>query len=63
MKDCVSFAFLMSWALVILYLWSRFCIFNRPILEEYVSQVWGGGGTTYFNNAYMQREITLLFKK
>jgi hypothetical protein len=25
-----------------LYLCSRFCIFDRPILEEYVSQVEGG---------------------
>jgi len=47
MKDCVSFVFLVSWALVILYLWSRFCIFNRLVLEEYVSQVGGGGGDAH----------------
>jgi hypothetical protein len=29
--------------MVIPYLCSRFCIFNRPLLEEYVSQVEGGG--------------------
>jgi hypothetical protein len=31
--------FLRSWALVAPYLCYRFCIFNRPILEEYVSKV------------------------
>ncbi len=34
--------FLRSWALVPPYLCSRFYIFDRPILEEYVSQVEGG---------------------
>jgi hypothetical protein len=36
MEDCVSSAFLKSWALVALYLCSRFCIFDRPVLDEYV---------------------------
>jgi hypothetical protein len=42
MEDCAPSIFLGSWALVALYLCSRFCIFDRPILEEYVSQVKGG---------------------
>jgi hypothetical protein len=42
MEDCAPFIFLRSWVLVIPYLCSRFCIFNRPILEEYVSQIEGG---------------------
>jgi hypothetical protein len=29
---------LVNWALVASYLCFRFCIFDRPILEEYVSQ-------------------------
>ncbi len=33
--------FLRSWALVAPYLCSRFRVFDRPILEEYVSQVEG----------------------
>jgi hypothetical protein len=39
MEDCAPFVFLGNWALVALYLCFRFCIFNKPILEEYVSQV------------------------
>ncbi len=42
MEDCAPFAFLRNWALVAPYLCSRFHIFNRPVLEEYVSQVEGG---------------------
>jgi hypothetical protein len=42
MEDCAPFGFLMSWVLVNLYLWSKFYIFDRPIEEEYVSQVKGG---------------------
>ncbi len=41
-EDCAPFTFLRSWVLVISYLYSKFCIFNRPILEEYVYQVEGG---------------------
>jgi hypothetical protein len=37
MEDCAPSIFLGSWALVALYLCSRFCIFNRPVLEEYIS--------------------------
>jgi hypothetical protein len=37
MEDCAPSTFLGSWALVALYLGFRFCIFDRPILEEYVS--------------------------
>jgi hypothetical protein len=50
MEDCAPSTFLGNWDLVAPYLCSRFCIFNRPILEEYVSQVEMG---TYFNHAYM----------
>jgi len=42
MEDCAPLVFLKSWALVASYLCSRFRIFDRPILEEYVSQVEGG---------------------
>jgi hypothetical protein len=41
MEDCVPSIFLGSWALVALYLCSKFRIFYKPILEEYVSQVEG----------------------
>ncbi len=37
METCVPSTFLRSWALVALYFFSKFCIFNRPILKEYVS--------------------------
>ncbi len=39
MEDCVASTFLRSWVLVVSYLCSRFHIFDRPILEKYVSQV------------------------
>jgi hypothetical protein len=42
MEDCALFAFLGSWALVGLYLCSKFHIFDKPILEEYIFQVEGG---------------------
>jgi len=42
MENCAPFAFLWNWALVVSYLCSRFRIFHKPILEEYVSQVEGG---------------------
>ncbi len=42
MEDCAASIFLKSWALVTLYLCSRFHIFDKPILKEYVSQVEGG---------------------
>ncbi len=41
MEDYAPYAFLGSWVLVIPYLCYRFCIFDRPILEEYVSQIEG----------------------
>jgi hypothetical protein len=43
MEDCAPYVFLGSWALVAIYLCSMFRIFDRPILEEYVYQVEGGG--------------------
>jgi len=36
MDDYASSIFLRSWALVGSYLCFRFCIFDRPILEDYV---------------------------
>jgi hypothetical protein len=42
MEDYVPSIFLRNRALMVLYLCSKFHIFNRPILEEYVSQVEGG---------------------
>jgi hypothetical protein len=41
-KDCAPSTFLGSWALVVPYLCSRFHIFDRPVLEEYIFQVEGG---------------------
>jgi hypothetical protein len=38
-RDCAPFAFLRRWALVLVYLCSKFHIFDKPILEEYVYQV------------------------
>jgi hypothetical protein len=42
MEGCAPFSFLRNWVLVIPYLCSRFNIFDRPVSEEYVSQVEGG---------------------
>ncbi len=42
MEDCAPFAFLRSWALVASYLFSRFCIFDKFVLEEYFFGVEGG---------------------
>jgi hypothetical protein len=39
MEKCAPFGFLGNWALVAPYFYSRFYIFYRPILEEYVSQI------------------------
>jgi hypothetical protein len=41
MEDCAPSVFIGNWALVASYLCSRFHIFNRPILKEYVFQVEG----------------------
>jgi hypothetical protein len=41
MEDCAPSVFLESWVLVTPYLWFRFRIFNRLVLEKYVSQVEG----------------------
>jgi hypothetical protein len=42
MEDCAPFVFLGSWDLVAPYLCYKFHIFDRFILEEFVSQVEGG---------------------
>jgi len=42
MEDCAPSIFLGSWAMLDPYLCFKFHIINRPILEEYVSQVEGG---------------------
>jgi hypothetical protein len=42
MEDCAPSAFLKNWVLVVPYLCFRFCIFDRPVLDEYVFQVEGG---------------------
>ncbi len=44
----MSTIFLGSWVLVALYICSKFCIFDRPILEEYVFQVERGPYIFYF---------------
>jgi hypothetical protein len=41
MEDCALSTFLGNWALVALYLCFRFHIFDRSILEKYVSQIEG----------------------
>jgi hypothetical protein len=51
MEDYAPSAYLGIWVLVASYLCSRFHIFNRPILEEYVSQV--EGAHTCFNHVYV----------
>ncbi len=42
MEDGALPVFLGSWVLVVSYMCSKFCIFDKPVLEEYVSQVEGG---------------------
>jgi hypothetical protein len=42
MEDYAPSNFLGNWVLVVPYLCSKFRIFDKPILEEYVSQVEGG---------------------
>jgi hypothetical protein len=42
MEDCAPSTFIRSWTLVALYLCSRFCIFDKHVLEEYVFKVEGG---------------------
>jgi hypothetical protein len=37
MEDCAPFIFFGSWVLVVSYLCSRFHIFDKLVLEEYVS--------------------------
>jgi hypothetical protein len=39
MEDYAPSIFLRSWALMVPYLCSKFRIFNRPILKEYVFQI------------------------
>jgi hypothetical protein len=39
MEDCAPFVFLKSWVLVVPYLCFRFHIFNKHVLDKYVSQV------------------------
>jgi len=36
MEDCAPLMFLRNWALVVPYLCSKFRIFNRLVLEEYI---------------------------
>jgi len=42
MEDCAPSSFLRSWVLAVLYLCSKFRIFDRPVMERYVFQVEGG---------------------
>ncbi len=42
MEVCAPSTFLGNWVLVAPYLCSRFHIFDKPILDEYVFQVEGG---------------------
>jgi hypothetical protein len=68
MEYCAPSAFLGSWALVVMYLCSRFRIFNRPILEEYVFYVEGGPHllqsclhVAHDNLLFITRDIHLFF--
>ncbi len=60
MEDCAPFAFLVSWALVALYLCFRFYIFDRFWKSMFLGLV--GGGPTYSSHVYMQREMTFLLQ-
>ncbi len=42
MEDYAPFVFLGSWVLVVPNLCFGFCIFDKPVSKEYVSQVEGG---------------------
>jgi hypothetical protein len=46
MEDCAPFAFLVSWALVALYLCFRFYIFDRFWKSMFLGLVGGGGPPT-----------------
>jgi hypothetical protein len=37
MQDCAPFVVLGNWALLVPFLWVRFCIFDRLVLDEFVS--------------------------
>ncbi len=41
MEDCAPSTFLINRVIMVLYVCSMFHIFDRPILEKYVSQVEG----------------------
>jgi hypothetical protein len=58
MEHCAPFVFLGNWVLMVSHLCFRFHIFNRHVLEEYVSQV--EGAHTCFNHAYVQHEMAFL---
>ncbi len=60
MEDYASSTFLGGWTLVAPYLRSRFHIFNRPILDDYLS--WVEKAPTYFSLAYVQHEMTFLLQ-
>jgi hypothetical protein len=58
MEKCALSIFLGSWVLVAPYLCSRFCIFHRLFLEEYIFKL--KGAHTCFNHIYVQREMAFL---
>jgi hypothetical protein len=60
MEDCAPFIILKNWALVALYLCSRFCIFYRPVLEKYVFQV--EESHTCFSHAYVQCKMAFVLQ-
>ncbi len=63
MEDCAPFASLGSQDLVAPYLCSRFCIFNKPILEEFVSQVEGGPHLLQSCLCVVQNNLPLVVKE
>jgi hypothetical protein len=69
MEDCAPFVFLGSWILVAPYLCFKFHIFNRLVLEEYVSQVEGGSHllqsclcVTWYGLPFIVSEMHLSFE-
>jgi len=58
MEDYAPSAFIGSWVLVVPYLCYRFCIFDRPILEECFLRL--KKAHSCFSHVYMQRDMTSL---
>ncbi len=60
MEDCAPFAFIRNWAMVAPYLCSRFRIFDKPVLKEYVSHV--ERAHICFSYVYVQCKMAFLLQ-